>query len=181
MMIREMKPSDVPQVAEIEAQCFSVPWSKQGFWDSIARDDTIFLVAVKPDFEQMDLKQEVADCVKTGSDETQSVVDEGRNTCLEKEDLILGYIGMYISFEEGEITNVAVSSKYRKHGIGNHLVTAMQRAAKEKNLERMILEVRATNEPALSLYKRKGFTELGIRKNFYEKPTEDAIIMSCAL
>ena len=88
---------------------------------------------------------------------------------------------MYISFEEGEITNVAVSSKYRKHGIGNHLVTAMQRVAKEKNLERMILEVRATNEPALSLYKRKGFTELGIRKNFYEKPTEDAIIMSCAL
>ena len=146
MIIRKMTPSDVEQVAAIEAQCFSVPWSKQGFLDSIAREDTVFLVA-----EQSE------------------------------EAVIAGYIGMYTSFDEGEITNVAVSSKYRKQGIGNHLVTAMQTIAKEKNLERIILEVRATNEPALSLYKRKGFKEIGIRKNFYEKPTEDAIIMSCEI
>ena len=53
--------------------------------------------------------------------------------------------------------------------------------AKEKNLERIILEVRATNEPALSLYKRKGFKELGIRKNFYDNPKEDALLMSVSV
>ena len=156
MIIREMKREDTEQVARIEAQCFSLPWSKQGFLDSIAREDTIFLVAVG--------QQEANDCVKT-----------------ESEEIILGYIGLYTSFDEGEITNVAVSPEYRKQGIGDQLVTAMQKAAKEKNLERIILEVRAANEPALSLYNRKGFVKLGIRKNFYEMPTEDAIIMSCDL
>ena len=144
MIIREMTPSDVPQVAAIEAQCFSLPWSEQGFLDSIAREDTIFLVA-------------------------------------EISGAIAGYIGMYTSYGEGEITNVAVSSEYRKQGIGNALVGAMQSTGREKQLECILLEVRFSNERALSLYKRNGFKELGLRKNFYEKPTEDAIIMSCAL
>ena len=143
MMIRRMTSEDVKQVAEIEEQCFSVPWSRQGFLDSIAREDTIFLVA----------KEEVSD-------------------------KIMGYIGMYMSFEEGEITNVAVSLEYRNQGIGARLVRAIQLAGKERNLERIILEVRISNASALSLYKGNGFEELGIRKNFYEKPVEDAIIMS---
>ena len=157
MIIREMKPSDVKQVAAIEEQCFSVPWSEQSFLDSIAREDTIFLVAEISE----ETKQPLFESSEEGS---------GR---------IAGYIGMYTSYGEGEITNVAVSPEYRNQGIGNHLVTAMQSAGKEQNLERMVLEVRVSNERALSLYKRKGFVKLGIRKNFYEKPTEDAIIMSC--
>ena len=165
MIIRKMKPSDVEQVAEIEAQCFSMPWSEKGFLDSIAREDTIFLVAEldkEPETKLLDISLEEEKQATTG-------------------DRIAGYIGMYTSFDEGEITNVAVSFECRNQGIGNHLVTAMQTIAKEKNLERIVLEVRSTNEPALSLYKRKGFKELGIRKNFYEKPTEDAIIMSCEI
>jgi ribosomal-protein-alanine N-acetyltransferase len=165
MIIRKMKPSDVEQVAAIEAQCFSMPWSEKGFLDSIAREDTIFLVAEldkEPETKPLDISLEEEKQATTG-------------------DRIAGYIGMYTSFEEGEITNVAVSSEYRKQGIGNLLVTAMQSAGKEQKLERIVLEVRVSNERALSLYKRNGFKELGIRKNFYEKPTEDAIIMSCGL
>ena len=94
---------------------------------------------------------------------------------------ILGYIGMYIAFEEGEVTNVAVSPEYRKQGVGNELVTAIQAIGREHDLERIILEVRVSNTNAISLYKRNGFTELGIRKNFYEKPTEDAYIMACEI
>ena len=94
---------------------------------------------------------------------------------------ILGYIGMYIAFEEGQVTNVAVSPEYRKQGVGNELVTAIQAIGREHDLERIILEVRVSNTNAISLYKRNGFTELGIRKNFYEKPTEDAYIMACEI
>jgi ribosomal-protein-alanine N-acetyltransferase len=161
MIIRKMTPSDVPQVAAIEAQCFSLPWSTQGFLDSIAREDTIFLVA---EMDEEDRAQTMA-------------VDQGQ----ENTATIAGYIGMYTSCGEGEITNVAVSSEYRKQGIGNALVEAMKSAGKEKQLESILLEVRVSNERAISLYKGNGFIELGIRKNFYEQPTEDAIIMSCAL
>ena len=165
MIIRKMKPSDVEQVAAIEAQCFSMPWSEKGFLDSIAREDTIFLVA------ELDKETETKLLDISLEEEKQATTG----------DRIAGYIGMYTSCGEGEITNVAVSSEYRKQGIGNALVEAMKSAGKEKQLESILLEVRVSNERALSLYKGNGFIELGIRKNFYEQPTEDAIIMSCAL
>lgn len=165
MIIRNMMPKDVKQVAKIEAQCFSLPWSEKSFLDSINRDDTIFLVAEQFAAEQSEMNRPQSEEV---------VLPNAGNR-------ILGYIGMYLAFEEGEITNVAVLPECRKQGIGNALVTAMQAAGKEHNLERIILEVRVSNESALSLYKGKGFTELGIRKNFYEKPTEDAIIMACEI
>ena len=94
---------------------------------------------------------------------------------------IMGYIGMYISFEEGSITNVAVSSKYRQKGYGEALVSAVKEKAREKKAEKIFLEVRVSNTPAISLYKKMGFDNLGVRKNFYEHPKEDAYIMSCDL
>ena len=159
MIIRNMKPEDIGQVTAIEKQCFSMPWSEKSFLDSIVREDTIFLVAEQAEKDEMGMV----------------------NLSQQSADRILGYIGMYFAFEEGEITNVAVSPNCRKQGVGNQLVTAMQTAGKEHNLERIILEVRTSNTNAISLYKRNGFIELGIRKNFYEMPTEDAIIMACEI
>ena len=94
---------------------------------------------------------------------------------------IAGYIGMYLSFDEASITNVAVSPYYRKRGIGEALVVKAKFEATEAGAEQMLLEVRVSNEAAISLYKKMGFDELGIRKKFYEHPVEDAYIMSCML
>ena len=94
---------------------------------------------------------------------------------------IAGYIGMYESFDEGSITNVAVLPEYRKQGIGNCLVKVMKEQAQSDGIETIFLEVRVSNIPAISLYEKMGFEKLGIRKNFYEHPTEDAYIMSCRL
>lgn len=94
---------------------------------------------------------------------------------------IVGYIGMYLSFDEGDITNVAVSPAHRKMGYGEAIVSKAVELAKEKQLEMILLEVRVSNVPAISLYKKMGFEEIGIRKNFYEHPVEDAIIMKCPL
>ena len=156
MLIREMTLQDVPAVAAIEKMCFSLPWSEQSLIDSVKREDTMFLVC-----EEFDEKN---------SDDTG---DENSN--------IVGYIGMYLSFDEGDITNVAVSPAHRKKGYGEALVSKAKELAKEKQLEMILLEVRVSNAPAISLYKKMGFEELGIRKNFYEHPVEDAIIMKCPL
>lgn len=90
---------------------------------------------------------------------------------------VLGYSGMYCSFEEGEITNVAVLPEVQKRGIGKRIILELLKMALEKGVSRVILEVRVSNIPAIKLYERFGFQKAGIRKGFYEKPREDAAIM----
>ena len=143
MIIRRMTQEDVKRVAQIEAECFSMPWSEGSFLDSLAREDTVFLVC--------------------------------------EEEQIVGYVGMYLSFEEGEITNVAVTSSHRQRGCGNLLIKAVKEEAKVRDAECILLEVRVSNASAISLYKKNGFEEIGIRKNFYQYPDEDAIIMKVGL
>ena len=92
-----------------------------------------------------------------------------------------GYIGIYLSFEEGEITNVSVDKGQRNRGIGNALVDQLKKEAKARKIEKIFLEVRASNEPAIHLYEKQGFEKVGCRKNFYERPREDAWVMMCSL
>ena len=97
------------------------------------------------------------------------------------EAVITGYIGMYLSFDEADITNVAVAPAHRKKGYGQAIVSRAIELAKEKQLEMILLEVRVSNVPAISLYKKLGFEEIGVRKNFYQHPVEDAMLMKCTL
>lgn len=159
MLVRKMTSEDVASVVAIEAQCFSLPWSEKSFQDSIVREDTIFLVC---EMSATDYNEES----RQGADGLPCIA---------------GYIGMYLSFDEASITNVAVSPEFRRKGCGEQLVAAAKQAAKEANAETIFLEVRVSNEPAISLYKGNGFENLGIRKKFYEHPVEDAYIMSCKL
>lgn len=94
-----------------------------------------------------------------------------------QEGQVVGYCGMYCSFEEGEITNVAVLPEAQNHGIGKKIISGLLKASREKNISRIVLEVRASNTPAIRLYEEFGFQKAGIRKGFYEKPREDAAIM----
>lgn len=90
---------------------------------------------------------------------------------------ILGYVGMYISFEEGEITNVAVDEASRKKGIGKALILKLLEEAAALSVTRIILEVRCSNADAIGLYTKCDFKKIGIRKGFYDFPKEDADIM----
>ncbi len=92
-------------------------------------------------------------------------------------DTIVGFIGLMAVAGEGDITNVAVLPSYRKQGIGDRLVKSMIDLAKEKEISKIMLEVRSSNEAAIHLYEKYGFEFLCIRKNYYQKPTEDANIM----
>lgn len=91
---------------------------------------------------------------------------------------ITGYIGIYFSVDEGEITNVAVCPEARNQGTGNALVAAMLREAEKRGMKNVILEVRRSNAAAIHVYERAGFEKAGIRKGFYDLPKEDAVIMN---
>jgi ribosomal-protein-alanine N-acetyltransferase len=102
--------------------------------------------------------------------------------CVEEETgKVAGYMGMYLSFDEADITNVAVSKSARRKGCGTLLVETAKIKARERQAAYMLLEVRVSNEAAIALYKKMGFEEIGIRKNFYDFPTEDAKLMNCNL
>lgn len=91
---------------------------------------------------------------------------------------ILGYECIYVSFEEGELTNIAVKKEFRRSGIGQLLIRELQKSAASSGVERIVLEARESNDAAIGLYEKMGFAKLGIRKNFYEKPVENAVILS---
>lgn len=99
--------------------------------------------------------------------------------CVDDKEQLLGYMGMYLSFEEADITNVAVSTAARRQGCGQRLIEAAQSEAAKRGVERILLEVRVSNAPAIALYEKMGFESIGIRKNFYDFPKEDAMLMSC--
>ena len=99
----------------------------------------------------------------------------------EESGVIQGYIGMYLAADEGEITNVAVNPACRRRGIGEGLLTEMKKRAADHKIARIVLEVRVSNEGAIRLYEKQGFSSVGIRRGFYEFPREDARIMVCAL
>ena len=122
MTIESMTVDDIAQVAEIERQIFSIPWSEKAFRDSMESDNTIYIVAKEND-------------------------------------------------------NVAVNPLSRRKGIGEKIVRDILNRAYEKGVRDVFLEVRETNSVAIALYEKIGFKEEGIRKNFCDKPRENALIM----
>jgi ribosomal-protein-alanine N-acetyltransferase len=95
----------------------------------------------------------------------------------ESNEVIAGYVGMYVSLDEGEITNVAVKPDLRGKGIAKALLKELLSYAKSHGITRIVLEVRVSNAAAIGLYEGFGFEIIGTRKGFYEFPREDAHIM----
>ena len=93
-------------------------------------------------------------------------------------DTLVGYIGVQTVLDEGYINNVAVRPEYRRQGIAAALISLLVEQARAIGLAFMTLEVRESNAPAIPLYEKLGFTTVGRRKNYYEKPREDAILMT---
>ncbi|QHQ59922.1 ribosomal protein S18-alanine N-acetyltransferase [Anaerocolumna sedimenticola] len=96
---------------------------------------------------------------------------------VEEEDQIIAYCGLWGVAGEGQINNVAVKKSLRGRGIGHAMLSALIGQGKKKGLGAFTLEVRVSNESAIALYHKLDFKDAGIRKNFYEEPTEDALIM----
>ena len=99
----------------------------------------------------------------------------------EEDDTLVGFIGCSLMFETLAINNFSVLSSYKRQGIGEKLLQGLLAYGKEKGVENFILEVRVSNEAAIALYKKYGFIEIDIRKNYYEQPVEDAYIFQLTL
>ena len=97
---------------------------------------------------------------------------------VEEKERILGYCSMMTVLDEGDILNVAVRSDRQKEGIGQFLVDSMLRMAEMQGIRLVHLEVRQGNGTARRLYQRLGFKEDGLRRDYYENPVENAVLMT---
>ena len=91
---------------------------------------------------------------------------------------VLGYAGLLVMMDEGYITNVAVFPEYRRMGVAAKIIEVYMNFAKANRLAFLTLEVRPSNAAAIALYHRFGFEEVGRRKNYYDLPKEDALILT---
>ncbi|WP_456272657.1 ribosomal protein S18-alanine N-acetyltransferase [Bacillus sp. AK031] len=139
--IRLMSIEDLDDVMQVEVNSFSIPWSRDAFFNEIEKNHFATYIVIE---------------------------DNGQ---------VVGYCGVWIIVDEGHITNVAVLPSYRGKGLGDRLLGAMVEIAKEMGAASMTLEVRVSNTPAQSLYRKFGFQEGGIRKNYYSDNQEDALVM----
>ena len=97
---------------------------------------------------------------------------------LDDHDRVVGYAGVQVILDEGYITNIAVRPECRQQGIAGKLLQVFLDFAQANKLAFLTLEVRASNHTAIMLYGSRGFRSVGRRKNYYEHPKEDAIIMT---
>ena len=94
---------------------------------------------------------------------------------------VVGYAGIQVILDEGYIANIAVRPECRRKGVAQQLLDVFIAFAKGHHLAFLTLEVRASNAPAIGLYQKWGFVPVGTRRGFYDKPKEDALLMTVDL
>lgn len=157
MTIREMNFDDIAEIAEIEKLYSETPWDANGLLTYLLRDDTIFLVADSLDF------------VPAEGEAPEDYYDTPH---------LLGYAGLLMVPYEADILNITVRPEARRQGIATQLLGKIGELSEPRGVTVIHLEVRESNTPARTLYGKLGFTVDGIRKNYYERPRENAVLMT---
>lgn len=140
MKIIPMNESHVAQVAALEKQCFSDPWSENSVASELENPLSLWLIA-------------------------------------EEDGAVCGYVGSQTVLDETDMMNIAVHPDCRRKGIAAALITELVSRLKARGSRVLRLEVRETNFSAIALYEALGFTQLGLRKNYYRNPKENALIL----
>lgn len=140
MKIIPMNESHVAQVAALEKQCFSDPWSENSVASELENPLSLWLIA-------------------------------------EEDGAVCGYVGSQTVLDETDMMNIAVHPDCRGKGIAAALITELVSRLKARGSRVLRLEVRESNFSAIALYEALGFTQLGLRKNYYRNPKENALIL----
>lgn len=176
--IEAMQLKDIPEVLRLEREAFGqMAWHENDFESAISSKCDFPLVirattAVSGTVQAHTPSAEAATTTDPKPMQAGAVQDAGADSIG-----LAGYAVLRIIAPEAEIENICVAPACRRIGVGETLMAEMLRLAAERDAERIFLEVRAHNEPAKALYLKSGFVESYRRKNYYQGPTEDAIIM----
>ncbi len=93
----------------------------------------------------------------------------------------VGFAGFCFAADSADITHIATVPSFRRFGIADHLLSALLCKARDMKIDTVTLEVRQSNLPAVSLYRKHHFSTVGLRRGYYTNPREDALIMNCKI
>lgn len=155
LILRRMQEADLDQIASLETEIFSVPWSRKAYQDIWDQERYCALVLAIP-------------CQTPGEGVR---AEEG---CAQE---IIGFLCGMAVLEEGELHRIAISPSQRGKGYGQMLLEEFFGILRREGVCSVYLEVRAGNKPAVRLYEKNGFTAIGVRRGYYQNPKEDAWIM----
>ena len=152
-----MQLADLDEVLQIESESHLHPWTRGNFADSLAAGHWAY--CIRPEVDQV---------VKG------SYLDPA---------VLWAYCILYPAVDELHLLNITVSSRLRKHGLGQRMMAAIEGVAFQQKMPRIILEVRPTNTAALALYQKLGYEQIGMRKNYYPADPEsgsreDALVLA---
>ena len=171
--LRPMTWDDVDQVGDIEREAFPTLWpgtsyrremrNRQAEYSvCVHQDERVFLPARPP-------KRNLLDWLRRRRQEPQPGKEEP---------LLLGYVGQWYMAGEAHIVSIAVRESFRRQGIGELLIIGAMEMAMRRDAQVVTLEVRVSNDPAVALYEKYGFKQVGLRRRYYADNGEDAFIMS---
>lgn len=166
-------------LAKIELESFSTPWSNQAFLESFDNLEKISENKKNSEnkpknnliyhyFCAVDLRQK---------NKTNNIINLDNLNSFDNLNII-GYVGFFEVSKECFVTNIAVLKDFQNWGIGSSLLAQAVEFSKKNLFDFISLEVRASNANAIRLYQKLNFKQVGIRKKFYENPTEDALIFT---
>ena len=181
MRIRELSEEDLDQAVCLERECFgSQAWSGQALLDAVRNENALYLAAFETcaPADPASTDPAPANLAPVNSaPEKPASGNPAPEPPVSEAPVLAGCCGVWLSFEEGEIMNVAVRKEYRRKGVAGRLMKELLSRAEKRGAARFILEVREGNLPAIRLYESLGFLHAGRRRNFYSDPAEDALIM----
>ena len=154
--VRAAGVSDAGRIAEIDAACFSTPWSIDRLESLVGNARVRVLVA------------ECAGSTRPGSADPGSA-DPGS--------AVVGHAILWHAADEAELADLAVHPAFRRRGVAAILLDRLIEEARGTEFRAIFLEVRVSNDAAMALYVRRGFRRVGVRRHYYRRPTEDGVIL----
>lgn len=171
--IEAMTITDVPEVARVEARCFTNPWPPSAYRRELRLPDQNHYIVLKsspPGGESVSEN-------RNGHRVLPRLLPLPFARRNQPENRIVGFAGMWTVYDEAHITTIGVDPELRGQGLGEWLLVHLIDEAVRRNAGWLTLEVRVSNEPAQALYAKYGFTVHGTRKRYYSDNNEDAHIM----
>jgi ribosomal-protein-alanine N-acetyltransferase len=179
--IRSMRQEDLAQVMEIDREAFPTQWPPPNYRQELQNQLASYIVVcddtrtyAEPEVKPNGLTW-LASRIKRWLNRNRSPDDD---TSPAERQYIVGFAGIWVMVDEAHLTNIAVRQQYQRQGLGELLLISTIDLAQELKASIMTLEVRASNLTAQNLYRKYGFTQVGIRRGYYLDNREDGIPMS---
>jgi len=182
--LRLMGPEDIAQITAIDREAFPTMWPPPDFRHELKNRLAHYIVAGEEGrtIEETEVKA-ISERVFSGLvSQVQRLFGHeplsGAEVPVFRREYVVGFTGFWFMAGEVHLTNIAVREEYRHHGIGELLLISVIDQATELKAHLITLEVRVSNNAALSLYDKFGFTRAGLRRAYYTDNREDAVLMS---